>query len=225
MATPKDLEQALEIAKAQFQQTDPEVQARRAGAQWLAPEPERHSPKVQIPFMGKRYEILLPEGGVRYQDSDTEPASWEKIILLHYMCRADGSRLTGEYISFREIPEGRIYVSTFEGRAVAPLLGQYGTCPERILGPAASLQGRRTEYGDLSVRIPLFPQVPVVVIFWKPDGEFGPRITILFDRSVTGYLPTEDIVLATQMMALHLVHEGGISAGRSERKRCLRRSR
>jgi hypothetical protein len=126
MATPKDLEQALEIAKAQFQQTDPEVQARRAGAQWLAPEPERHSPKVQIPFMGKRYEILLPEGGVRYQDSDTEPASWEKIILLHYMCRADGSRLTGEYISFREIPEGRIYVSTFERRAVAPLLGQYG---------------------------------------------------------------------------------------------------
>jgi hypothetical protein len=156
-------------------------------------------------FLGKSYEIFPPDGKIHYRDMTEEPALWERILVLHYFNRADGSLLTGQYISFLQIPDGRLYVTNFEKRAIHPLLARYGTCPEEVLVPAESLHGSKMELGDLSVRIPLFPQVPVILVFWKHDREFGPRLTILFDRSVTGYLPTEDIILSTQMMAYHLI--------------------
>jgi len=47
--------------------------------------------------------------------------------------------------------------------------------------------------------------VPVTLVFWKGDEEFPPRLSILLDKSISHYLPTEDIVLASQMFALRLI--------------------
>jgi len=204
MPTQKDLEQALEIATTEFLEKDPEGQAKRSGAHWIPSQGTESHPRTEIPFLGTWYQILLPNGEVLYRDTHEQPALWERILILHYFNRADGSPLTGQLISFGEIPEGRIYSPAFEKRVTYPLLARYGACPEEILGPALCLQGVRMDIGDIAVRIPLLPQVPVILVFWKQDEEFAARVTILFDRSVTRYLPTEDIVLASQMMALSL---------------------
>jgi len=67
------------------------------------------------------------------------------------------------------------------------------------------------DMGDFAVTIPVFPRVPVTLVFWKQDEEFEARLTILFDRTVIRYLPTEDIVLSTQMMAYRLIGMAGRS--------------
>lgn len=203
MPTQADLKQALEIAWDEFRQKNPEIQARKSGSRWITPEGSQSCPKAELVFLGKRYEILIT-GEIYYGETHKEPALWERILLLHYFNRADGSPLSGQHISFSEIPEGRIYAPNFERRVILPLLARYGTCPDEISNPAESLQGSCIKLGDLAVQIPLFPKVPVILVFWKPDNEFGPRLTVLFDSSVPAYLPTEDVVVATQMMALYL---------------------
>lgn len=204
MPTQADLRQALELAKAEFQQKDPETQAVRSGSRWISPTGPETDSRVELPFLGKRYAILK-SGEMHYSDTHEEPALWERILLLHYLIHASGIPLTGKHLSFGEIPEGRIYASNFEKRVIGPLLARYGTCPEEVSIPAESLHGSRIALGDFAVQIPLLPMVPVALIFWKPDEEFAPRLTILFDSTVTGYLPTEDIVVSSQMMALHLM--------------------
>jgi hypothetical protein len=102
-----------------------------------------------------------------------------------------------------------LYLPNFEKRAVAPLLGRFGGNPEEILGPVQQLGGQQEELGDFAVTIPAFPRIPITLVFWKGDEEFEARLSILFDRSVLRYLPTEDIVLATQMMAYRLIGLAG----------------
>jgi hypothetical protein len=42
----------------------------------------------------------------------------------------------------------------------------------------------------------VFPFVPVTYVIWQGDEEVADSGTILFDESITSYLPAEDIVLA-----------------------------
>lgn len=209
MPTREDFEQALDLAREAFRQRDPVRQAARAGAEWM-PEPGGGPGKgrIQVSFLNTRYEVRAPEGDVEYAASEgtqKEPALWEKILVLHYLNQADGTPLAGRYISFKEIPDGRLYQPNFEKRAVAPLLAVFGSNPGEALLSGQALGGRQVELGDLAITVPVFPRVPVTVVFWEPDEEFPARVTLLFDRSISHYLPTEDMVLASQMLAFRLV--------------------
>ncbi len=206
MPTKEDLRQALEIAVADFHSKDLYLQATRSGAQWIDLHPDRSCCAARLFFLGRWYEIF-PNGDIVCPEAPYEPALWERIVLLHYFNRADGALVTQHLTSFAGIPDGRIYATNFERRVVLPLLQRYGQCPEEIIGPAQRLKGTMAPLGDLAVRIPVLPKVPVTIVLWRGDSEFAPRISVLFDRSITHYLPTEDIVLTAQMMALKLVSD------------------
>jgi hypothetical protein len=46
---------------------------------------------------------------------------------------------------------------------------------------------------DLSFRLQPFPRVPIYYLYWKADEEFGPRIDVLFDRSIEALLTAAGI--------------------------------
>jgi len=209
MPTKEDFEIALAIACKDFGMRDPSVQAEKAGVTWTAGSGGEGGHAV-VPFLGTPYLIRGPDGEVSYkEDQGKEPALWEKILVLHYFSTSDGSPMAKDHISFKEVREAMLYLPNFEKRAVAPLLGRFGANPEQILEPAGRLGGEKDEIGDCSVTIPTFPRVPVTLVFWKKDEEFDARLSILFDRTIVRYLPTEDIVLSTQMMAYRLIGLAG----------------
>ncbi len=210
MPTREDFEAALALAQKDYQEKDPQAQAEKVGASWVPPGEEgRESALAIVPFLKTPYEIRGPGGEVFFREGEKEPALWEKILLLHYYNTASGEPLSQQLMSFQEIPDGRLYVPNFEKRAVSPLLDRFGRQPEEVWEAAHSLGGRRADPGDFSVTVPVFPRVPVTLIFWRGDEEFPPRLNVLFDRTVEGYLPTEDIILATQMMAFRLIGLAG----------------
>jgi len=206
MPTREDFEIALALACKDFGKRDPGRQAEKAGVAWRPARGGEEGGQAEVPFLGTAYLIRSPAVDVSYkEEQEKEPALWEKILVLHYFSTSDGTPLAGDPISFKEVREAMLYLPNFEKRAVAPLLGRFGGNPEQILEPARQLGGRKEGLGDLSVTIPVFPRVPVTLVFWKQDEEFEARLTILFDRTVVRYLPTEDIVLSAQMMAYRLI--------------------
>jgi len=209
MPTTEDFEIALAIACKDFGKRDPSLQAEKAGVAWK-PASGGEGGRAEVPFLGTPYLIRGPDGGVSYkEDPGKEPALWEKILVLHYFNTSDGTPMAEDHISFKEVREAMLYLPNFEKRAVAPLLGRFGANPEQILEPAQRLGGQKEDLGDFSVTIPVLPRVPITLVFWKKDEEFEARLTILFDRTVVRYLPTEDIVLSTQMMAYRLIGLAG----------------
>jgi len=209
MPNQEDFEIAFAIARKDFGQRDPSLQAEKAGVAWTA-DSSGEGGYAEVPFLATPYVIRSPAVDVSYkEDQGKDPALWEKILVLHYFSTSDGSPMAQEHISFKEVREAMLYLPTFEKRAVAPLLGRFGANPEQILEPAQEMGGRKEDMGDFAVTIPAFPRVPITLVFWKQDEEFEARLTILFDRTVLRYLPTEDIVLSAQMMAYRLIGMAG----------------
>ena len=59
--------------------------------------------------------------------------------------------------------------------------------------------------GDVGVKIQAFPFVPLALVLWRGDAEFPAEGSILFDASVSKYLPVEDTVILAETAVWKLV--------------------
>jgi len=210
-------EQAREDLAAR---TDPEEMARFAGCRF---DPESSS--FEVPFLGRLYRVTYPDGEVEPGQvlpgaSGAPPAPTGRglltasILILHYLTKARGLPVRGNWIAFRELPGGDIYVGPFTARTIRPLVGAFGFEPDRLVRAALALGGRREDFGHASASVDVFPRVPICFVVWEGDDEVPASGQILFDRSAGGYLDTEDLVVAAAeaFFAVRSAASGGEAA-------------
>ena len=187
---------------------DIEQQCRNSGAQYQ----EAASRKViTLNYLNRLYRITLPEVRVTLSDSRDEVPLKTRVLLLHYLIRAKGTPPSGRMITFKELPEGVVYAPTFAKRTLNPLAKNFGKVPHRLVDTAEKLGGKKAGFGDVSVTINAFPRVPITLVLWREDSEFPSSAGIMFDATVTDYLPTEDIIVACEAIVWALV--GSLKAG------------
>lgn len=148
-----------------------------------------------LTYLNRRYLVNHSSGEVNNILDGSGVSSHMQIMFLHYLVGADGTALRDEWITFKELPGGGIYVEPFRKRAISPLLRYFGGKPEKFMETAISLGGEVQNYGDLSLKLRPFPRIPLIFILWKGDEEFSPSAGILYDASASHYLPTEDYAL------------------------------
>lgn len=187
-----NLETALAYALEKYRQRDPATIVIKSGC------PFNEEAKIFIVrYYNRDYLVSYPDGEVRAVSG--EPVSLkERILFLHYLTDASGLPLSGEKISFKELPDAHIYADPFNRRALFPFISLFGSCPELLAPVAEKLGGYKDNFGDISVTIAVFPRIPVTFVLWLGDDEFPPNGTILFDRSAGTYLPAEDFAVIAQ---------------------------
>ena len=129
----------------------------------------------------------------------------EKIILCHYLLNATGVFPAGEWITFRQIPDGHFYDSAFQRRTRDPFLLTFGQNPQLYRDCAEKLGGTPVQYGDVGMTFRVLPQIPVQLVLWQGDEELPPESTILFDATITQYLPAEDVAVLSGMFIYRLI--------------------
>jgi hypothetical protein len=88
---------------------------------------------------------------------------------------------------------------------VQPVLKTFGPAPERLLEAARALDGEPLALGDVAVRIPALPRVPIAYVLWRGDEEFPPGVSVVFDASVEGYLDAEVLTALAELTSRRLV--------------------
>ena len=196
------LEQALKIAIKKLADADIEAQCRKAGAELKLASGKK---SIVLDYLNQSYRITLPGLEVTPLDHQTALQPREKLLILHYIINADGSPISGNKLTYKEIPGGTTYFPTFQKRTVKPLVDNFGQEPQRMLDAAGTLGGCPAEYGDASVTINAFERVPLTFVLWQGDEEFAAEGNVLFDSSICGYLPAEDITVLCEIIAWKLV--------------------
>ena len=148
-----------------------------------------------LPYLNRQYLIYHENGEVKPLLQEEEISLQMRITFLHYLIHADGTPLKGEWITFKELPGGHIYVTPYRNRTIKPLLKIFGNNLQKFMELAAMLGGQPGPFGDVSVIMRPFPKVPVALILWEGDEEFSPSANILYNASAAHYLPTEDYAL------------------------------
>ena len=187
-------------------------QCQKSGAQYIESEKS-----VVIDYLYETYRIIVDKGDVLLNVGETEVPMRDKILILHYFLQAKGTPLSNTLITYKELHDGINYYPTFFKRAIQVIVNNFGKEPERLLDVAEILGGNRADYGDIAITIDAFKYVPITIALWQGDDEFAPEGNIMFDSTISDYLPTEDITVLSEVIAWRMVRalkERGDNPGR-----------
>jgi len=160
---------------------------------------------MSLEYLGERFEIALPGFDVRYAEVGGDVPLKTKSIILHYLKDAKGTPLSGKLIDFRGVPSGDFYYPVFQATVERPLLEFFGDDPRRFVDVSSRLGAEKAEFGDFSVKIPVFPKVPMIFIIYAGDDEFPPSSKVLFDSSVQDYLTVELVRIVCEEVVRKLI--------------------
>ena len=199
----KNYQQSFELACASLKEMDSEERAKKAGADYQKGE---DGAKIIIDFFSEPYHIHFPQIEF-YSPSKKTVSLVTRILLLHYLIRADGSPLTGKWVGYKDIPGGLLYAGVFARRVIEPLVRKFGNSAKWFKEIGKKLGGKSVEVGDASFILHAFPFIPLQYVLWEGDEEFPPSVQLLFDASVDHYFSLEDIVVLGQMATGRLIHQ------------------
>jgi hypothetical protein len=162
--------------------------------------------RILIHYLNQPYQVVLSTGEISLKDKKEEVPIKDQILILHYLTQATGAPYTNRLIAYSQIQGGNFYCPAFQQRTLDPILKCFGGKTELLLDVAKRLGGQRTDYGDVSVRVDAFPFVRIVIVLWRGDDEVPTGGNILFDKNITDYLSTEDIVVLSETLIWKLIH-------------------
>ncbi|MFZ5651546.1 MAG: DUF3786 domain-containing protein [Bacillota bacterium] len=184
-----NLNPAHDKALEEFAGLVPEEAARRAAVEY-----NTETGVFTVPFLGVKYLVTFPEGKITTREGGEVSLAY-KVCILHYLAHASDCSPTGRHITFKELPNGSIYVGPFNNRAIRPLVSIFGKRPDLLVKAAGKISGTEEDIGDCAVTINVFPKIPITFVIWEGDDEFPPSGNILFDSSAPLHLETEDCAL------------------------------
>lgn len=200
--TPPGLESRAGELRASLQPVPAETLAARAGASYLEIGPRRgefHFNLFEKPLIGAfpNLTFFTPAG-------DKLP-DFLQALLLYYFVSADGTQLTGQWVSFADLPGGRMYNQAFQGYSGDVVVRQFAKLPhpaalDTFQSACLSLGGQPLDIGSASFAFPALPRVPLLLTFWLGDEDFPSSCKVLFDSSATHYLPIDGCaILGSQL--------------------------
>ena len=189
----------------------------QARSEWAAADPARRAAQagcglspggVTVPFFTRPHLVTHPGGDVSAGGAPAHVAV--SILLLHYLLRADGTPPTGEWLAFRELPDGMFYAPSFAQRAEATLAQAFGAGSgsrdglSRLRAAAAAAGGLPLELADAAFAFQALPRLTLAVLVWAGDDEFPAQASVVFDAAAGHYLPAEDLAVLGGLLARRL---------------------
>lgn len=202
MARVDDYVNAKKLAAEALSKESAEVVSRRSGFELMG---EKNI--LRVPFLDRVYLVYFPDMDFMREDSedDKEIPLQEQVLILHYMLGKGKLSLSGQWVSYREIPGASFYYSAFIKRAVNPLKNVFGSNVSGFKKVADLLDGKPVEPGDAAFEFQVFPKVPIQLIIWEGDEEFPAEANILFNAGIESILSPEDIAWLAGMVVYRLM--------------------
>lgn len=179
------LDEAFDKTFKEFREMKPYVAASKSAAIF-------DGEKFILPLFNKRYYVYYPSANIVDEASGQPPIQPVQLLLLHYLITADGAAVEDMWITYRNLAP--FFELRFDLLVLNKLTKAFGNNPEGFHNACLSLGGTRmNRMGDEAFRFVALPQVPVACILYSGDEEVPSSMKILFDASITHYLPVEDI--------------------------------
>lgn len=127
-----------------------------------------------------------------YERADFELA----LTLLHYLIHAVSVDPTGRWVGEKDIPGGNVFFYGPHQLPTRPLEELFQVDIEYFDRAAKVLGGVREDRGDRAYVFRVFPRVPMMLVFWKGDEEFEPKVNFRFDETIIRHFPMLDQIFA-----------------------------
>lgn len=176
---------------------DPGLVAVRSGSSWLTLGPDRG--EIHISLWGEVCILTFPEL-TGYNVRDEHLPDFKLALLLYYLLTADGAPLTGRWVSFADLPDGRTYNAAFQGYSGDEVVKAFGLDLDSFKSACSKVGGEPVEVGSASFVFQALPRVPLLLTYWLGDEDFPSSCKVLFDESASRYLPIDACAILGSML-------------------------
>jgi hypothetical protein len=183
--------------RAALQQIPVNLLAERTGASYQAIGPGRG--EFRLSLFDSPVILTFP-GLVGIDTKDNELPLPAQAVLAYYFFTSDGAPLSGQWVSFADLLDGRMYNSAFQGYSGDELVKAFGLNVNGFKLACEKCGGAATPVGDATFIFYALPRLPLMVNYWCGDEDFPSYCKILFDSSVSHYLPTDVCAILGSML-------------------------
>ena len=176
---------------------DPELVAVRSGVSYLTLGPDRG--ELHIPMWGNVCVLSFPELH-GYNCHDENLSDFQEALFLYYLLTADGTPLTGKWVSFADFPDGRTYNAAFQSYSGDELVKTFGFDLDEFKAACSKIGGEPVDIGSASFIFQSLPRVPLMLTYWLGDEDFPSSCKVLFDESASHYLPIDACAILGSML-------------------------
>lgn len=138
--------------------------------------------RLTLKVLGKNFSI--DTGGSLYADIHVNP--WVAGPFLAHILYGKGLLPIGEWVSFRELRDGKERYPLFQKRCEEPMKQVADTYTDLFDDMVHLFNGRqvaRQFRADISVVLAPLPRVPIMVCYWAPEGAMASSLNVYFDKT------------------------------------------
>jgi hypothetical protein len=142
--------------------------------------------------------------------SQQKPAEFlQQLCLLTYLINARDVPLANKLVKGETLPGGQFFFRGVHGLPTEKLEKAFGEHPKALHSIVKQFDAKPCEFGDASIQLFVLPRVPLTVVVWKGDEEFGARASILFDQTAAAHLPLDALLAAVNLAVDALIKATG----------------
>lgn len=184
-----NLEEApLSFYLSRYCAVSPEEAAARSGAEF-------HDGRFSLKLLGTSYQIDFPDGSV----TPAVPTKTQTFLLRRI---TDGrtAPFRGNFLTFREMPWGELYIRPFTGRCLTRAAFTFGAKLPAFAAACEAMGAKKLSHGDVGYEFELLPDFFVRLLVWAGDDEFPPNAQLLFSDNFADGFAAEDRVVAGDIL-------------------------
>jgi len=181
----------------QLDKLDTTKTAQRAKCQYLS-STERYI----VTLLNTEYMVNLSDRNIFSVQSDSpqEAAEFlEQLCILAYLINAQDIPLADKLIGPESLRGGQFFFRGLHSLPTKKLEQVFGDHPKELHRISARFDAERCEFGDASIRLYIFPRLPMTIVIWGRCEEFGARASILFDQTAASQLPLDALLAAANL--------------------------
>jgi hypothetical protein len=148
--------------------------------------------KLTMKILGKNFSI--DKSGAISTEIHINP--WVAIPAYKYILKGAKHEITGIWVPFRELPEGKEGERLFSQRCEKPIKKLADAHTDLFDDIIHLFSGRQVENyydSDISIVLKPLPKIPMLICYWKADAEMDSDLKIFFDAATKENLDTDSV--------------------------------
>jgi hypothetical protein len=165
----------LQKLKVAIENLDLAAAANRIGARFS-------DDKLTLKVLGKDFSVDT-RGNL---STDIHINPWVAIPFLNYILHSKGYPVSGKWVSFRELKDGKERYPLFQKRCEEPMKRVADIYPGLFKDMVDIFSGKQVDkqfQSDISVVLHPLPKIPIMVCYWMPEEDLESSLNVFFDET------------------------------------------
>jgi len=180
----------------------PAILAHHTGAEFI--ESAKNEIHFLFSFFGEEVRLKYPSF-ILCNENNVELPVFMQALILYYFATSNGTSLSGNWVSFADLPDGRMYSQAFQGYTGDQVAKAIGSDIPMFHDRCEKAGGRLFGIADAAHLFQALPRVPLVLAHWQGEDEFPSSCKVLFDSAACNYLPIDGCAIIGNLLVKNVL--------------------